>query len=521
MNEYERYNWDLNGYIVVENVLSPETANAIKEALAGMPAGSIPLEDPRTRSLHDPLTHPAVVSRLNVMCGPGFRIDGMPELLDFSSPGDGPLLRGGGEPRNPDTAYHHQNGSMHCGSVGVILHLGDSEPEEAGFVCVPGSHKTGFPIPESLQKGDDNLGMLIRPKMTAGDLLFFMDGALTHGLFSTGEKDVPRAVLVRYMARNVAGSLLEPEVYWPESLLETMTDEQRAVLHAPCTDEGVPRLAVCPDGEVRIADAQPAWHRKQSSDEARPFSLSDDEKYFFDLKGYLVLSGVLSRQEVEQCNNAIDHYASEITTRCQETTSLAFGAPALRGKTGRREMDGMLGWPAPYREPFRELLVHPMLVARLNELLGEGFRLDNGPRFIGAEKGTEGHRLHGAGEPYYPVHSFSQKNGRFYCRAVTAVWPLSDALEGDGGFAMVPGSHKSSEPVPQKLRVLESNVEAVVQPVMHSGDVLLFTENATHGAFPWQGKHQRRTIFFKYASRGSTRRAGRCFKPEHCFGDWT
>lgn len=119
------------------------------------------------------------------------------------------------------------------------------------------------------------------------------------------------------------------------------------------------------------------------------YTMSEEEKYFFDLRGYLIVRGALTPAEVDECNRAIDHFADKITTRSVESGGLAGGSSALRGARGRKELTGMLGWPAPYREPFRKLLVHPVVVSRLNEMSGKGFRLDHGPLLIGAERGGE------------------------------------------------------------------------------------------------------------------------------------
>jgi hypothetical protein len=32
-----------------------------------------------------------------------------------------------------------------------------------------------------------------------------------------------------------------------------------------------------------------------------------------------------------------------------------------------------------------------------------------------------------------------------------------------------------------------------------AGTAVIFTEALTHGALPWQGQHERRTVFFKYS----------------------
>ncbi len=42
------------------------------------------------------------------------------------------------------------------------------------------------------------------------------------------------------------------------------------------------------------------------------------------------------------------------------------------GVTGRFDMGGMLGWPSPECDFFREVMTAPKIVPVLNELLGTG-----------------------------------------------------------------------------------------------------------------------------------------------------
>ena len=55
---------------------------------------------------------------------------------------------------------------------------------------------------------------------------------------------------------------------------------------------------------------------------------------------------------------------------------------------------------------------------------------------------------------------------------------------------------------------------------MRAGDVLFFAETATHGTLPWKGKTQRRSVLYKYASRGAARATGKYFAPQARYGTW-
>ena len=78
----------------------------------------------------------------------------------------------------------------------------------------------------------------------------------------------------------------------------------------------------------------------------------------------------------------------------------------------------------------------------------------------------------------------------------------------------MPGSHKANFPVPPALADLadpELN-EHVVQPAIHLGDVLVFSEATLHGTLPWTAEHQRRTVIYRFAPAGSA--YGRGYLPD-------
>ena len=246
--------------------------------------------------------------------------------------------------------------------------------------------------------------------------------------------------------------------------------------------------------------------------------VSDEEMYFFDLRGYLVIPGVLGQGEIDACNAAID--AKMDGARRFEPGRLSRGAKALSGDSGRVELTGLLGWEPQYREPFRQLLVNPYVVSRLNEFCGKGFRLDHGPLLISAKEGAEGHRLHGSGSPFDQANWYHQQNGKIYCRGITVAWQLADCGPGDGGFCVVPGSHKTNEPTPYEVRTVDDDMGLVEQVAMKAGDLLFFAETATHGTLPWKAAHDRRSVLYKYASRAAARAVGKHFTPEERHGAW-
>jgi hypothetical protein len=52
----------------------------------------------------------------------------------------------------------------------------------------------------------------------------------------------------------------------------------------------------------------------------------------------------------------------------------------------RMDMGGMLYWPSPHCDLFRNVLAHPRLLPVMHTLLGQGYRLDHQPLVIVQDK---------------------------------------------------------------------------------------------------------------------------------------
>ncbi len=198
------------------------------------------------------------------------------------------------------------------------------------------------------------------------------------------------------------------------------------------------------------------------------------ERYYWDLVGHLVVPGVLNSDEVAAANEALDHADDRMANGkdayaafLRETANAAW----LDGHFVRTRPQApfLLMLESPHCEPFRKMLVHPEIVGRLHDMCGAGFRLDSGPVFIGGVIGTPIHMLHGAGEPHKPYVSYDSPNGTFFAGGVTVAYLLGDAGPDDGGFACVPGSHKSRFPIPPGVRTMEDDLGCVEKPAGQSG----------------------------------------------------
>jgi ectoine hydroxylase-related dioxygenase (phytanoyl-CoA dioxygenase family) len=107
--------------------------------------------------------------------------------------------------------------------------------------------------------------------------------------------------------------------------------------------------------------------------------------------------------------------------------------------------------------------------------------------------------LHGGNTPYDPPEYYHFRNGRMYNGLVVVAWNLTDTGPGLGGFCCIPGSHKANYPLPAAIAQDHYQANCVVIPEAKAGSLLIFTEALTHGTTPWWGKHQRRSLLYKYS----------------------
>ena len=206
-------------------------------------------------------------------------------------------------------------------------------------------------------------------------------------------------------------------------------------------------------------------------------ALSHEDIYSLDIAGYLIVRNALTNEEVQACNQALD-------------------------QTGQNT--GMLEWPAPLNDPFIKLRDHPVLTHYLEQICFDKHRLDRAPQLIGTAADDTSAPLNGGNEPRDWSRSYCQQDEVQFCQGVLALWALADADEGDGGFTLIPGTHKSAVETPVDVLDGTDDMGLAVQPALKAGDLLLCVETVLHGVRPWQGKGPQRLLSFSYIG-GSTR----------------
>ena len=516
MSNEENYAFDVAGYLHIPGVLTQEEVVTLNEALDAVEEDETLLGG---SSLHrelfrDLLVHPKLVWYLNQIVGHGFRLDQAPRVLGNREGEISTTLGGGDEPRNPSQAYFQQNGRRSCQGVKAVWVLDDVAQGDGGLVVVQASHKSNVQTPLDLTTGVDEMGLVVQPVLKAGDL-FLLAASTLQGV-RPWKGDPKRLLTYSYAAR----AAIQSNPLGPNSETESLpgwaketTPEQKAVMYSPGFKGSSPPLVLNTDGEK-------TWVEKDTSVVHPSIYIRDpdsgiDEKEFYswDLNGYLVVRGVMDKQWLAEANEAVDKFQDRILVGSE----LSGGSVSQTG-TGRPLLSGLLDLPAPYNAPFRRMIAHPTVVHRLNWMGGSGYRTGGATVFC-AVQGTSGHSLHDGNEPMSPSRGYYFKNGWSYCETVTITWQLRDVEPGLGGFACVPGSHKTQCSTPRGIRTCDETMGLVVQPTMKAGDVLFFMDGGcTHGALAWKNPIPRRGVLIKYQSK-NTNWGGGVIDPKDRWGD--
>eukprot|EP00400_MALV-I_sp_L67-5_P000494 gene494-1040_t len=231
-------------------------------------------------------------------------------------------------------------------------------------------------------------------------------------------------------------------------------------------------------------------------------ALTREQLYCFDTFGYLILRNALSSEFVQRLHSAFDANVEKFVER---TGALKNGRAAEYQGTGRLDAGNLFGWEKPHCDPFRELLVHPALVPVIKSLCGPGYRLDHLPLALRQLPSAEGFDLHGgvyqrSSGRYLHELAYSCHNREPNCRLLAMSVAMTDTNEGEGGYVLLPGSHKSNFPLPESIESLSTPEfkSLLKQPVLAKGDVLFFTEALSHGAIPLKKESERRLVLYRF-----------------------
>jgi hypothetical protein len=210
--------------------------------------------------------------------------------------------------------------------------------------------------------------------------------------------------------------------------------------------------------------------------------MNDLERYLFDLRGYVVLEGVLPPATIARFETILD-----------ELEAKPEGAlpPHVVVSKPRSAEELYLSNIVEAAPEFEQLIDHPAILDVVREVSLGLFRLNHTYAIYHWRDGVT--PLHMGGTPIHPKAHYSTGDGQIFSLLTKAVFPIANHGVEDGCFAVVPGSHKAHFRRP-------AGIEAGLAPVAaNPGDAIVFTEALTHGSLRNLSGRCRKTIYFCYS----------------------
>ena len=262
MTEVERYLFDLRGFLVVKNALTPAQVADLSDRLEKHRAESRRLHgSDRSRypggesaafsakslidwggAYVDLIDLPTITPYLKTLIGTNYRLDHDYIKIDSAAHVAKLYLHGGGQgaggakdlvgPTDGGQCYYrYNNGKFYNGLVAVGFELDTVPPGAGGFACVPGSHKVNFELPSDWKVSETQADLpefVHRIEAEAGDAIIFTE-ACAHGTVPWEGDGERRTIFYKYSPHAVAWS----PCYYNADGYGELSERQRGMLMPP------------------------------------------------------------------------------------------------------------------------------------------------------------------------------------------------------------------------------------------------------------------------------------------------
>lgn len=261
LTDLDIYLFDLRGYLLLENALSPQEVadlnagiDAILPLQPGEWAGYVHGhtygggdEGLNLQQIYEGgapfenlIDHPSWFEKVKFFVGGEGTFDYKhgPLFIDenfanIRGPGQAIGLHSGGHEGTKRTQFRFHNGRFQCGQINILMALTEIGPGDGATMVIPGSHKANFRHPDfdkyrmgSAEPSVDNVIGAIEVHMKPGDALLFVD-AISHGSAKRVNPGSRRIIVYRYGPS--WGNFRHGYQPSPE-LLERLTPERRRIV---------------------------------------------------------------------------------------------------------------------------------------------------------------------------------------------------------------------------------------------------------------------------------------------------
>ena len=216
-------------------------------------------------------------------------------------------------------------------------------------------------------------------------------------------------------------------------------------------------------------------------------TVSQEERFLFDLQGFVVLRNILSQAESAEYLEVL---------RCLEPKNYAdewmksVGAGRPTRETGRQQQIRLNGLPR-LDSGFDQLIAQSKILPYLYEFVGQPQLINTWSisKSLGAQVGGW-HRG-------VPTTDYSYRNNVIGSRMLNVVYFLTDNGPEDGCIVALPGGHKSNIDL-EWNQYSGLQLPGAVAVTGKAGDVLLLSETVLHDGLPKTTETVRSNLYYNY-----------------------
>ena len=214
--------------------------------------------------------------------------------------------------------------------------------------------------------------------------------------------------------------------------------------------------------------------------------MTEEQKYLFDLQGFIVLKDVIPQSVIETSNKVLDGF--------EDMNPEEYPSPLCLG-TEKTEKELYISNILEASSVFTPLIDIPEVLDVIAGVTSGPYRLNHTYTIYRWGGGYTGLHMHGT--PIIPKCQYHCRNGEIVSTLTKAVFPMLDCDVEDGCFAVIPGAHKSNFQRPWGSHPTENPVLAPIPA--KAGDAIIFTEALTHGSMINVSNRPRRTLYYCYS----------------------
>ena len=237
MTDYEKFIFDLKGFLVIPSVLTDAEIETVGDHLASLSNSPDHLPEQHRAPIAGPaeflIDHPRVMGILQTV------IDPRPERIRLESvftstrsvenTNDPWTPHVGGTNLDPSLSYRFHNGRIYSGMTRVVWELNEVVEGQGGTCLVPGSHKANLASAQEEtwpeEADDPDSGIWETYGCPPGSLVVFSEGVRHTGSRWTNPKNARNAILIAY--NHVSVRFHEPKPCMNPVVIGSMSKEHQ------------------------------------------------------------------------------------------------------------------------------------------------------------------------------------------------------------------------------------------------------------------------------------------------------